>query len=590
MTITLTVQQTPNGIALPDLTPRLTRASFSTNLHGDEALSISSQISLPRAFARYDRAGAPHAIVTDGASTPFQGRIEDTTVHNTGLDLTAFGYQRALSDARYTALWTITKVGDFRPVISTEIATATPDRYTFDTNNRVYIAPQKNATFGTTVAAKQAYMCYIPPDDGTRDIIGAQFDFVFTAPAANWRAILITQNANFTTIATPWLLVAVAGGTTTGSINVTFAAAKIVSFFMDFNAADAVYAGETGANFLRITNVRLVTSTTNRINTTTTAAITAGANVNIPVVSSARMYVGQRLFLDTTPIGGTTTSSAIVTVVPDSTHVTIDTLTFTAGAGGVAVRAMVIYADEIVKDIVSAVSTLNSTQLLTDTTQVTSPSLDLLDQVYEDAIPAAVLDHLITLGDNAAIPNQWEWGVTGLRVLYFRVAGAAAQTWYVDVTGITVQRTLSTLANSVYAVYQDASNRTLRGPASSDSASISQFALTRTQAVTATTTSQTQANVLRDATLADDSDPAPRFSITFSAVYNAVGGRVPLWMPRAGDTLVIRNLPPTISVDIDQIRTFRIARTTCDLVARTLTIEPLTPLPSVQALLAQQAH
>jgi hypothetical protein len=260
---------------------------------------------------------------------------------------------------------------------------------------------------------------------------------------------------------------------------------------------------------------------------------------------------------------------------------------FAAGAAaGVTVQGFVVYADEIVKDIVSAVSTQNSTQLLPDTSQVTSPALDLFDEVYEDAVPRDILDHLITLGDNATIPNQWEWGVTGLRQLYYRVAGAVAQTWYVDVSGIQVQRSLEQLANSVYAVYQDASGRTLRGAVSTDSASVTRFGITRVTPAAASTTSLTQANVLRDATLADDADPPPRFGLTFSAVYNSVGGRVPLWMPRAGDTIVIRNLPPTISVNIDQIRSFRIARTSCDLIARTLTIEPLVPLPSVQALIA----
>jgi len=585
MTLTLTIQDSPGGAQQSDLTPRLTRAIMSSNLHGDEALQLSAKLSLSSTFERYDRAGTPHAIITDGAATPFQGRVEDIAAHGDGLDMTAFGYQRAMSDARYTALWSSTKVGDFRPVIATEIATATPDRYTFDTQNRVSIAPQKNATFGTTGAAKQAYMCFIPPSGGTRDIIGVQFDYVAALPAANWRVGLVTQTAAFVTIAVPWII-SPGAGTTIGSIFMTFAAAKIVSFFMDFAAADAVYAGETGANFFHVTNLRLVTSTANMVNTTFTVAHLAGANVTATVGSTARMYVGQRLFI----AGGIGTGgeSVIVKQVLNSTQFVAD---FAAGEGiGITVQSFVVYADEIVKDLVSSASTLNSTQLLPDTSQVTSPALDLFDESYEDQAPSAILDRLIGLGDNATIPNQWEWGVTGLRQLYYRVAGAAAQTWYVDVTALEVQRSLNQLFNSAYAVYQDASGRTLRGAVSTDAASVTQRAITRTQAVTVQTTSLTQANVQRDASLNDSADPPPRFGLTFAAVYNSVGGRVPLWMPRAGDTIVIRNLPPTVSVAIDQIRSFRIARTSCDLIARTLTVEPLTPLPSVQALLAKDAR
>src|SRR4051794_29476278 len=72
--LTLTIQDQPNGIALPDLTARLTRAVFSTNLHGDEAVQVSAPMSLSAAFQRFDRAGALHALITDGAATPFQGR------------------------------------------------------------------------------------------------------------------------------------------------------------------------------------------------------------------------------------------------------------------------------------------------------------------------------------------------------------------------------------------------------------------------------------------------------------------------------------------------------------------------------------
>jgi len=583
MTLTLTIQDQPGSGMQPDLTPRLTRAIMASNLHGDESLQLSAHLSMSSAFERYDRAGTPHAIVTDGAALPFQGRVEDIAVHGDGLDLTAFGYQRALSDPRYTALWSTTGVAGFRPIIATELSTAVPDRFTFDTNNRVYIAPQKNATFGTTGAAKFGMMCFIPPDDGTRDIIGASFDFVFVAPAALWRAAFQTRTAAFVGVANPWLITSPAPGTTTGTVHVTFAAAPIVNFFMDFNAADAVYAGETGASYLRITNLRLVTSTTNRVNTTLTANRNAGVNVTATVVSTARMYVGQQLQIGS---GGANSETLIVLSIGSSTQFNA-TFTFNYVINE-TIQAHVIYADEIVKDLVSVTSAQNSTQLLPDTSQVTSPALDLFDELYEDAIPSDILDHLIALGDNATIPNQWEWGVTGQRQLYYRVAGAASQTWYVDVTALTVQRSLNQLFNSAYAVYADASGRTLRGPVATDADSVLQRAITRRRAVSARTTSLTQANVQRDASLDDSADPPPRFGLTFAAVYNSVGGRVPLWLPRAGDTIVIRNLPPTISVNIDQIRSFRIARSSCDLIARTLTIEPEVPLPSVQALLAHQ--
>jgi hypothetical protein len=579
--LSITIQDQPQGIARPDLTPRLTRAAFSTNLHGDEALQLSAPLSLASAFVRFDAAGTPHAIVTDGAATPFQGRVEDVAIRAGSIDMTALGYSRSMGDARYTALWSDTSVSSWRVVTETDNPAYMPGRYQIDTNNRLSLAPQKGATYANAganfVAAGLALQI---PDGSSRQIVGVSFDYVQNLPVGWEFGLLSLSSVGGGGVS----VFSVAGGVgvSPGNRFHIIAANNVLQFYLYYNAAAAAFAGETGSSYVRVTNVRVVTATTNAVNTTTTANVLAGANVNVPVVSSARMYVGQRLHLGIPAALGI---SATVLSIPDATHFRAD-LSAAMAAGG-NVQAHVIYADEIVDDLISTVSALNSTQLQPDTTQVTSPALDLFNESYADQPPSAILDHLIGLGDNQATPSPWEWGVTGLRQLYYRVAGSVGQTWYVDVTALEVQRSLDTVFNSAYAIYQEASGRTLRGAVATDAASVTQRAITRTHAVSATTTSLTQANVQRDASLADDADPPPRFGITFTAVYNSVGGRAPLWMPRAGDTIVIRNLPPTISVAIDQVRTFRIARTTCDLIARTLTVEPLVPLPRMAALLAR---
>jgi hypothetical protein len=539
------------------------------------------------AFERYDRAGTPHAIITDGAATPFQGRVEDIAVHGDGLDMTAFGYQRALSDARYTALWSTTRVADWYSATTDQLTNADPSRFQIDTNNRLFIAPQKNATYANAGANFViGGLVFDLPRGASRNANagGIQFSYETNTPL-NWLTQLQIFNSAGALIAAPWSL-ASTGALATGAIFLNALAGNPTRFIFElfYNAAAAAYALETGAAYLKITNLRITTGRTHEVNTTWSAP--AGPVTGVQTVTPASMvgiYLGQQLVI----AQGIAVNAEIVTV----TAVTGSTFTATfvkTHAAGHAIQACQVYADEIVDDLVSVTAALNSTQLQTDTSQVTSPGVDLQNEVYEDQPPAAILDYLIGLGDSAAIPNQWEWGVTGLRALYYRVAGAVAQTWYVDVTSLTVQRSLNQLFNSAYAVYADAGGRTLRGAVSTDAASVLQRAITRTQAVSARTTSLTQANVQRDASLSDTADPPPRFGLTFSAVYNSVGGRVPLWLPRAGDTIVIRNLPPTISTNIDQIRSFQIARTSCDLIARTLTIEPLVPLPSVQALLAHQ--
>lgn len=569
------------GPLLPDDTGRLTRLIVSTGNHGYEACQLSAPMPLSDAFRRYDWPGVPNAIVRADGTIAFDGRAEDVSIHTNGVDMTAFGYQRALSDAPYTALWSDSIVAKWRPLTTDELFDATPDRFTFDIQNRIYITPNQNSTQGGSNGGR---MVYQNVSGGSRNIVGISFDYQLFAPVG-WEAKLQTANVIGTAWAitsTQWTLAA-SGALQTGTVNLAHAATDNYSFILDNTGGGFVYLPDTGTHYLKITNVRVVTSTANRVNTTNTAGWVAGANVTINVVSSARMYIGQRLQFNY----GATSEVAIVAAVPSSTQVTVANIVTSVGGAGIPIQAHVIYADEIVKDIVSTVSTLNSTQLSSNTALIQSPALDLFDELYEDELPSTVLDRLIGLGDSATLPRRWEWGVYNNQQVHFRPENSAALAWYVDISDIDLQRTIEQLINSAYAVYQEASNRTLRGASATDADSVARFGLTRRQAVKATTTSLTQANVQRDGVIDDKANPVPRFGISFDKIFTAAGAVVPIWLPRAGDTITIRNLPPTISVDIDQVRTFRIARTSCDLIARTLTVEPAVPLPTMAALIAR---
>jgi hypothetical protein len=72
-----------------------------------------------------------------------------------------------------------------------------------------------------------------------------------------------------------------------------------------------------------------------------------------------------------------------------------------------------------------------------------------------------------------------------------------------------------------------------------------------------------------------------------AAVYDAAGGRWPLWMARSGDTVTIRNLPPTLSAEVDRVRTFRIGRTEYECDSDTLRVEPEESLPRLEMMVAR---
>lgn len=577
-----------NGVLLADDTAILRACSFSTGVHGCADLRASAPMVLDRAFAHYDWPSLPHALLRADGATPYAGRLEDVAISGDGLSMTALGYSRALSDSPYTALWSTSKVGAWRPITSREYVLANETLYNADQNNRLYVSLKKDAVyrFGNDLIGWEI----VVPSGSSRDIAGVSFDIAWSLPS-NWVISYGTALDEYLTGNVTLGTITATGGANQTTLHAAIGTPRPVLYVICYNGSGAPYTNtglEDYARFMTLTNVRVVTDVSTRVSTTTTAVVTGGTNITIPVVSSAGMYVGQQIqFGSSAPGNGYT---FVVTAVPDATHVTVaSTGALASAASGAAVQAHRVLADTIVRDLLATVVALNPTQLSASGSLIASPGVDLLDEQYLDMLPSAILDRLIALGDTQSPPRPWAWGVWDDQQLFFWPEGTAAQSWYVDISDLDLQRTIDTLANRVYATYQDATGRTVRTLATTDTASVTRMDLTRTKQISASTTNAAQVAVQQAVALADAANPPPRFGITVGAVYTAAGARSPIWLPRAGDTVTVRNLPPTISVDIDRIRTFRIARTTCDLVTGTLHIEPAAPLPSLAALLARTA-
>lgn len=491
---------------LADLSRKTTALTVATNVHGMAELQATvNEPSLAAQFRIADRQGLPWAYVGDGGPGVYVGRLEDVTIAGDGLRLGAFGAWRATSDQPYTALWSDTSVADWVIVKNTDLAIAYEDRFAFDTNNRVYISPKRDITFGNSPVILGT-IAYQIPSASTRLITNVAFDYATNLPA-NWEVgLVVCDDLANTGASTAWSVTA----TGSGSVAASGFAKAVIRFYMYRNAANATYTNDDGTDYLRVTNLRVTTQAT--------------------------------------PIG----------------------------------------ADAIARDIVSVVTTLNSGVLSSSTSRIQAPGLDLYHQVFNDADTGAALDALAALGDTSG--RQWRAWVGADRVLVLEPWGASGRTWYVDVTDLQVQRTLETMANSVYAVYQDATSRTLRLPAAANAQSIARYGLTRRQALAVQTTSATEAAYERDTQLADLAVPPARAGIAFDRIYTAGGARAPLWAVQAGDTFILRNLAPSLSVDVDKIRVIRIGRAVWNVLTNTLAIEPQVPLPQLSVLLAQQAN
>lgn len=510
--LALQIYDAPGGALLLDASPQASGVTIATNEHGFESLRANIRLSFAEAFRLYDRPGLPHVALSDAAAgVAWEGRLEDVAITDGGVAITALGYWRALADAPYTALWSDSSVAEWRPVLPSEDATREPARWQMDNNNRLYLAPRKGETFGTPNYYAGEYT-YETPAGGERTITTVTFTYALFAPVG-WTGFLRSQTRAWATPAVEWSL-AGNGALQSGTVTQNLATPRDrICFGLYFGNAAAAYAGETGATYLRITGLR--------VKTTTAATVTADA---------------------------------------------------IAGA------------------LATYVNGINSTQISASGALIASPALDLTDELYEDEAPADILTRLAALGDNATPPKQWEVGVWENRLLHLRVRGSAGRAWYVDAAGLELERSLETLRNAVYAVYRDAAGVTQRTAAATDAASAARYGLTRRAALRADTTSATQAGVQRDAYLQDRKDPPARAGITIWAIYDAAGARWPLYAVRSGDTITLRNLPPTLSGDVDRIRTFRISRTEYKCDDDTLSVEPEEPAPSLETMLARRAE
>ena len=478
---------------------------FSTNRHGFAALELPLvRVSPAEAFAVYEWPGTPHVVVSDAAAgVVWEGRVEDIGIVANGVTVRALGYQRALYDVPYSALWSVTTVSGWEPVTSSNLSGHRPGRYQMDTNNRLYISPTAGETFGDGTHAGAMTLAIPHRSDRKLKKFACSYEMVLPT---DWKFRVITYDDAFGSSST--INTVTANGTTqTGTLDLNLSDAERVNIDIRNNTTgDSTIPGDTGDYYLRLTGVRVKS----------------------------------------------TTSSDV-------------------------------YASEIVRGIVTYVSGINSGQLGSGKIDIEATTIDLDDALYEDATPAAILDELATL-------HRYEWGVYERQQLYFRPLGTGGRAWYVDVvTTPELDRTLETVRTSAYGVYQNAAGQTRRTIVATADGELLRYGIVRREALdVSTTTSATEAALHRDLFLDDRASAQGRGYIEFNALHDAAGGRWPLWMARAGDTVTMRNLPPTLTTDIDRIRTFRIGETDFDATTGRLTLAPEEPTPTLVTLVARR--
>jgi hypothetical protein len=254
-------------------------------------------------------------------------------------------------------------------------------------------------------------------------------------------------------------------------------------------------------------------------------------------------------------------------------------------------NAATVTAPSVVSVLATYLNGINPS-LVSTATITESPGLDLTDEIYEDADPRDILNALAERGDGAG--TLYTAGVDVEGHVLFRPVGRGGRAWSIDVADITVASEREQLANSVYAIYEDAEGRTLRTAISVDAASVGRAGYTRRVAVGVNTTSASRAENYRDQTLLDGATAPASGRYTLRRVLTDRGAIADPADVRPGDTVTIRNLPLAAASgsEIDRVRNFRISESEYDPMAdpsKRLTITPETPQPRLEVLIAQGA-
>lgn len=572
---------------IADLSRRVTQAVISSADTGPSELRATIRMrSLAQQFKLYDGVAGPgsavriEVLISENGIPLWRGRLEDVAVGDGTIKIIAYGDWKVLKDTKHTALWSDTSVAAWETIPETVSSLFTPQQYTIQNdNNRLFIGLQKGTSYGNS--ADVAEVAYRIPHGSSRQIVGLQFTVNCLLPN-NWNIIVCRRTAAFALSSTVVTMVAT-GSTQSRSFHLTFSGIDCVSIeVVNVSGGTVLYNGETGEDFVRLSNLRVVTATTNRVNTVTTATRTNGTGVTVTVSSTAGMYVGMQLVL-----ASGVANSEIVTVlsIPTSTTFTAD-VTQAPGGGyvsGIAVQGFRILASEMMAAVVTEVATTNPVHLLAST-NIPATTYDYADRLYEDAEPATVLSDLAELEGLRVFAQDRS-------VFLTNPATFTPPLWYADVASVEVARSLNNVFNRRYTRYKDASGRTLRtdktAAVANNQASQVRWGVIREAPLDLDTTSSALVASLQAIALADSADPAPRLALTLRNVMTAFGMRIAPWRVLAGHRMVIRNLSRSLSASIDQIANFTIARAEYDLVNDELTVEAEIPPDRLDVKLAQ---
>ncbi|MCA0354724.1 MAG: hypothetical protein LCH85_22245 [Chloroflexi bacterium] len=495
-------------------------------------------------------------------------QLQRPSLASTGLQCVAVNLIAVLAMDSYSALWSDSNVGNWLETPET-IANRAPKLYIADKNNRLFIGLTKNVVYRN---GQDAWgWSYFTPITSTRQLLAIQCRYSIDLPTG-WVVSFqrVTRAGGYlTTIRN----ITSAGAVISGALCDSFASTEGLEVVI-YNGSGANYthAGENATKFVTITSMRVVTTTANLINTTVAGAIGTGVQVITPA-SMQNISFGQQLVINT---GASDSEMVSVSATTATTFTATFAKTHLAGA---TVRSMLVRDSEVVSDALTQAVTLNPSMGLSASNILISTSeRDYDDLVFKLAQPIDVLQTL-------AKPSSFSFGVQEDGVLWF--GNPASREWMVQAADVVVCRLLDTVVNSVAVVYHDAANTDQLTTTVTDPISIAQNGFTKRSMLEAATTSQREAELIRDTALSDGKARPVQAQIAIQRLYDRAGTRYPVDVLQRNDMITISNLPPLLASP--ELRSFTVGEVKYLPATDTVEVVLELPLPQLDVLLAQLA-
>lgn len=533
-------------------------AQLSTN-----GLTASVRLAPFLAKSLYAQSRLLTAVVQRSDGKTLRYRCVMMRLIDQGLALECHNLIVALDDLEYDGWWSVTKLDGWLPV---ETASSTPERWEMrHDDGTISLSPRKNEQFSNAKGIGRQSL-FIPANLQSAGFQVIQFDWRAKGPT-NWLATFLAAERDYSSQVGATTISSGTNAAQSGSMCFTFAARPLVSFAMYYNAALATYIGETGDDYLKISNLRVATTITNMVNTTTSGAIAIGTAF-VTVASTANIAVGQRLTLES---GGANSESVVVLAVNATQFQAAFTKTH---ASGITVRGIVVTDKEIVEDVLSKVLAANpGSGIKQSNARIIRSGRDCQEAAWSAKSGLTVVQEL-------ANQAQYVTYVDDAQYLYYGPK-EVGRTFALVNGGVELEKALGEATNQVRVAYKNASNQPIYTAFAENASERYALGIVRQRTLTNETTDATEASILRSVALTDAA-PTIRASLAVRTIRNEYNVREPLDLLSRGDVITVGDLSGAINK-----RSYTLAETSVNLMTGEVTVTPEAAIKQLDVWLAQ---